>query len=113
MELWYLRHTPLCLPAPKVKKVLKEDSGHPECVIEDVAAHPNAFEKQQIVVYDNHQSVVTSFGVISEVLLKTIADIQSESSLVKEHLDMQDMMFQLILSRLPPPPPYNPYPFSK
>ena len=49
MELWKLRHTPLCLPAPKIKEVVKEageDFGHPKFVMEDVAARPDASKEQ-------------------------------------------------------------------
>lgn len=38
MELWKIQNTPLCLPAPEVKEVIQEDeedSGHPECVMEE------------------------------------------------------------------------------
>lgn len=41
MELLNLRHTPLCLLAPKVKEVIQEaeeDSGHPKFVMEDATA---------------------------------------------------------------------------
>lgn len=38
-------------------------------------------------------------------------EIKDDNELVKERMDKQDMMLQLILSRLPLPPPQNPYPF--
>lgn len=43
-------------------------------------------------------------------LLKTIEEIKADNARVNECLDKQDLMFQLILSRLspPPPPPHNP-----
>lgn len=107
MELWKLQYTLLCLPAPEVKEVVQEaeeDSGHPEFVMEDVIAQLVASEEQQIMVSNNQQSVGTSSGVIFEVLMNIITDMQAESALVKERLDRQEMMFQLILSRLLPSP---------
>lgn len=101
----------MCLPAPEVKDVskeAKEDFGHSEIVMEDVTAQPDASEEQQIVVSENQQSTRTSSGVISKVLLKIITNMQVENALIKERLDRQEMLFQLTLSRLLPPPPQNP-----
>lgn len=113
MKIWKLRNTLFCLPTPEVKEVVQEadiDSDHPECVMEDVVAQSVASEEQQIEVSNIQQSIGTSSRDISEVLLKTIEDMKVENALVKERLDRQEMIFQLILSRLPssPPPPQNP-----
>lgn len=67
-----------------------------------------AHEDHQIEVSQNQQFARTSSGNIPDVLLKTIEDMKSENALVKERFDMQEMMFQLILSRLTLPPPHNP-----
>lgn len=93
MELWKLRHAPLCIPASEVKEVAKEDSGYPEFFMEDVVAHPDTSEEQQIVVYENQQSAKTSSWVVFEVLLNTIVDMQAKSALVKERLDRQEIIF--------------------
>lgn len=90
MELWKLQHTPMCLPALEVKEVAKEakeDSGHPEIIMEDVAAQSDAFEEQQFAISENQLSAGTSSGVIPEVLMKTINVMQAESALAKENLD--------------------------
>lgn len=75
--------------------------------MEDVAAQPDASKEQHIIIFDNQQSAKTSSVVIPEVLLKTIGDMQTECVIFKERMERKDMMFQLILSILPPPPPYN------
>lgn len=110
MEIWNLRNNPLFLPAPEVKEVVQEvevDLGHPECVMEECVPQPVASEEQQIEVSNNQQYDVTSSRGIPEVLLKNIEDMKFENALVKERMDKQEMMFQLILSRLslPPTPP--------
>lgn len=111
MEISKLRNARLCLPTAAIKEVTPEaevDFGHPECVMEEVVAQPFVFEYHQIEVSQNQQLSRTSYGDIPDVLLKTIEEMKVENAIVKECLDMQEMMFQLILSRLPPPPPQNP-----
>lgn len=110
MEIWKLQNASLCLLTSEIKKVVQEakkESGHPKYVMEEVVAYPFVSEDQQIEVYLPQQSARTSSGEIPDVLLKTIEKMKVDNALVKEHLDRQEMMFQLILSRLPPPPPQN------
>lgn len=76
--------------------------------MEEVVAHPIVYEDQQTEVSLHQKSVGTSSGEIHDALRKTIDEIKIDNALVKERLDKQEMMFQMILSRLPPPPPQNP-----
>lgn len=61
--------------------------------LEDVVARLDASEEQQIAIFENQQSAGTTFGVISEVLLNTIADMQADNALVKECLEREEIMF--------------------
>lgn len=36
------------------------------------------------------------------MILKTLAEMKEESALVRQHLDRQDLLFEMILSKLPP-----------
>lgn len=112
MEIWNLQNTPLCLPAQEIHEVIQEVVqeaevyyGHPEYAMEEVVAYPVVSEDQRIEVSLRQQSARTSFGEIPNVLLKTIEEMKADNALVKERLDRQEMMFQLILSRLLPLPP--------
>lgn len=133
MEALQLQHAPLCLHDPEIEEVAKETneaSEHRDVVMEDTSAQLDKGKKiasedqqkaqecepkQQIVVSENQNADRTSFGVIPEVILKTLTEMKEESALAKQHFDMQDLLFEMILSRLqPPPPPQNPKPqFSK
>lgn len=108
MKLWKLRNAQLCLPAPEIKEVIQEvtqeaevNSRHPECVMEEDVAQPVVFEDQQIEVSLHQQSAGTSSREILDALRNTIEEIKVDNALVKKRLDKHDMMFQLILSRLP------------
>lgn len=83
-------------------------SGHQDCVMEEAAAQIVVSETQQVEVSVSQPSVGTSSRDIPIGLIKTIEEIKADNALVKEHLNKQDLMFQLILSILPPPPPQNP-----
>lgn len=114
-ELWKLRNAPLCLPALRIKEVIQEvvqevevDYGHPEFVMEEAAAQSVISDDQRIEVSLHQQSARTFSGEIPDALRKTIEEIKVDNALVKERLEKQDMMFLLILSRLPPPPTQNP-----
>lgn len=121
MEIWKLRNSQLYLPAPEIKEatpeVMEEEAApetkivqHIESALEvDAAYEPQdcAMEEvaTQIIV-----SEVSSSQPIPVALLKTIEEIKADNTRVNERLDKHDLMFQLILSRLPPPlsPPQNP-----
>lgn len=53
----------------------------------------------QIIVYEASASQPIPIS-----LPRTIEKIKDDNAKVNERLDKQDLMFQLILSRLPPPP---------
>ena len=76
--------------------------------MEEVATQIVVSETQQVEASVSQPSAGTSSQDIPNALRKTIEEIKVDNVLVKERLDKQDMMFQLILSRLPPPPPQNP-----
>lgn len=124
-----LQCSPLCLPAPEIGEEAKETeeaSGHPEVVMKDVSAHldkgkqvvsedqqqaQDSVLEQQIVVFENQNAARTSSRIIPEEILKTLVEMKEESALVRQRLDGQDIMFEMILSILPPlPPPQNPNP---
>lgn len=120
MKIWKLRNSQLCLPAPEVKKVtqemveevvVQEDevvSGHQDRVMEEVVAQIFVSETRQLKASVSQPSAGTSSGDIPDALRRTIEEIKANNAVVKERLDKQDMMFQLILSRLPLTPPYSP-----
>lgn len=65
--------------------------------------------KQQIVVLENQNADGTSYGMVPEVILKTLAEMKEESAMVRNQLGKQDLLFKMILSRLMPhTPPQNP-----
>ena len=76
--------------------------------MEKAVAQPVVSEDQQIEVSLHQQFAGTSFGEIPDALQKTIEEIKVDNALVKERLDKQDMIFQLILFSLPSSPPQNP-----
>lgn len=61
-----------------------------ECVMEETANH--------VVI-----SEASASQPISITLLKTIEEIKADNARVNDCMDKQDLMFQLINSRLPPP----------
>lgn len=123
MEIWKLRNSHLCLPAPEVKEVTQKVveevvfqeevvlqdvvvvSGHQDYVKDEAATQIVVSETQQVKVSVSQPSAGTSFGDIHVGLMKTVEEIKVDNALVKYRLDKQDLMSQLILSRLPPPPP--------
>lgn len=76
--------------------------------MEEDVAQIVVYEIQQVEASVLQQSAGTSFGDILDALQKTIEETKVDNALVKERLEKQDMMFQFILSILPPPPPQNP-----
>lgn len=51
MKIWKLQNAPSCLPTLEIKEVIPEtevDSGHPEYIMEEVVAHPVAYEDEHI-----------------------------------------------------------------
>lgn len=119
MEIWKLRNSHLCLPALEVNEVIQEvneevvrdaeaNSEYQDRVMEETDAQIVISETQQVEAFISQQSVGTSYGDILDALRKTIEEIKVDNALVKERIEKQDMMFQLILSRLPLPPHQNP-----
>lgn len=123
-EIWKLRKSQLCLPAPKVKEatpeVVEEEVAPESKVVQHLATAPEAdvvFEPQdcvmeavdaQVVISETHQFEASASQPIHVALMKTNEEIKADNVRVNEHLDKQNLMFQLILSRLPPPPPPAP-----
>lgn len=125
MEILKLWNSQLCLPAPEVKEVILEVveevvvqevavihdpmvvSSHQDCIMEEPASMTIVSKTQQVGVFVSQSYTGTSSGEISIKLIKTIEEIKADNAMVKEHLDKQDLMFQLILFRLPSPPPQN------
>lgn len=66
--------------------------------MEEAVVHLIVSEDQQIEVSLNQHSARTSSGEISYAFRKTIDEIIVDNTLVKEHLEKPEMMFQLILS---------------
>ena len=84
MEIWKLRNSQLCLPAPEVKEAIQEVmedvvvqdvvviSGHQDCIMEEASTQIVVFETQQVEAFVSQPSAGTSSG---------------DNALVKEHLD--------------------------
>lgn len=68
-----------------------------------------AFEPQDYAMEEASTQIVVSEASTSQpihvALLKTAEEIKADNARVNERLDKQDIMFHLILSRIPPPPP--------
>lgn len=118
MKLWKLRIYQLCLPTPEIKEAspeaMEEEEAAPET--ENVqhiesAPEPAAPEPQNSVMEETPNQIIVSEASISQPilisLLRIIEQIKTDNAKVNERLDEQDLMFQLILSRLPPPPPHS------
>lgn len=80
--------------------------------IESAAPKPSTPEPEDTAMDESLNQIVVSEASASQpipvFLLRTIEQIKDDNSKVNERLDKQDLMFQLILSRLPPPPPSSP-----
>lgn len=106
MEIWKLRNSQLCLPAPEVKELTPEVmeevdvqevvfvqdrvvvSGHRDYVMEEATAQMVIFETQQVGVFISQSSAGTSSRDIPIGLLKIIEEIKVDNALVKEGLDI-------------------------
>lgn len=100
IEIWKLRNSQLCLPAPEVKEVtqevveevvIQEDiavqdvivvSGHRDCIMEEVVARIVVSETQQVEVSISQPSTGTSSGDIPVGIIKTIVEINVDNALV-------------------------------
>lgn len=83
--------------------------------IEPAVLKPAAPEPRDSFMEEAPNQIVilkaSAFQPILVSLLRIIEQIKADNANVNERLDKQDMMFQMILSRLhppPPPPPRNP-----
>lgn len=123
MELCKLGNSQLCLRAPEINEAsleaMEEEEEAPETKIvqhiESAAPKFYAPEHQDSVMEKAPNQIVFSKASASQPipdsLLRTIEQIKADNAKVNERMDKKDLIFQLILSRLPPtppPPPHNP-----
>lgn len=114
MELWKLRNSELCLAVPKIKEAsleAMEEEVAPETEpvqhIESASKPAATFDPQDSIMEEAPTQMVVSEASASQPIsvsfLRRIEQIKDDNSKVNEPLDKKHHMFQLILSRLPPP----------
>lgn len=120
MVLWKLRNSQLYLPALEINEASpgamekKEVTPKTEIVqhIESAPEPTTASDPQDSIMEEAPTQMVVSKAYSSQPILvsilRTIEQIKADNAKVNELLDKQDLMFQMILSRLPPLPPPPP-----